>query len=190
MVMEGTTPTTAPVTSPEVDRAVVLDPVGSGDALVPADAGRAPEAKFVSIYRSDYEQLVRVAYLIVGSQEQAEEIVQEAFVRLHGRWSRVISPRSYLRTSVVNGCRDAIRRRARWRRREAALVTPSTSTDEPDELFDALARLNPRQRAVVVLRFYEGLQEAEIAEAVGMKVGTVKSTIHRSIELLRKEIER
>ena len=70
------------------------------------------------------------------------------------------------------------------------LVSPSTSRDEPDELFDALDRLNPRQRAVVVLRFYDGLQEAEIASAMDMKVGTVKSTLHRSIEQLRKDIER
>lgn len=155
-----------------------------------ATAAAGTDAEFSAFYRAEYERFVRVAFLIVGTTEVAEEVVQEAFVRLHGRWSRVANPTSYLRTSVVNGCRDTIRRRVRWRLREPVLAAPATTSDEPDELFDALARLTPRQRAVVVLRFYDGLQEAEIAEVVGMKVGTVKSTLHRSIEQLRKEIER
>ena len=164
-----------------------------GPTELPLARGAATElstATFASFYRAEYERFVRLAYLIVGTREQAEEIVQDSFVRLHGRWSRVESPSAYLRTSVVNGCRDTVRRRIRWRAREPVLATPTECTDAPDELFDALATLSPQQRAVIVLRFYGGMQEAEIAEAVGIKVGTVKSTIHRSIELLRKEIER
>jgi len=180
--MEATTPATGTTGRTSTARPVALDADRTTGVV---ETG----VTFSELYRGEYEALVRVAFLIIGSREQAEEAVQEAFVRLHGRWSSVANPRSYLRSAVVNGCRDTIRRRVRWRRREPVLGGPVATTDDPDELFDALARLSPRQRAVVVLRFYEGLQEAEIAAATGMKVGTVKSTLHRSIERLRKEIE-
>ncbi len=162
-------------------------PAGKVDVDFDLTDARSPAA-FAAFYQEQYAPMVRVAFLILGSREQAEEIVQEAFVRVHGRWSQIDNPTSYLRAAVVNGCRDTIRRLVRYRRREPQLVGPTHTVDAPDELSDALARLNSRQRTVLVLKFYGGLQEAEIAETLHMKVGTVKSTISRGIDRLRQEL--
>jgi len=162
-------------------------PTVVSDDTAPVAATRTP-ADFATLYHGEYDRLVRVAYLILGSRELAEEIVQDAFVRLHARYAKVDSPPAYLRTSVVNGCHDVHRRLQRYRRREAALAQRDEVIDTPDELADALDRLTARQRAALVLRYYEGLQEAEIAQALGVKVGTVKSLLHRGIEQLRKDL--
>ncbi len=176
-----TTTTTATAASAE---AVVPEAVGTEVTVVPA---RSAEA-FAELYHAQYAPMVRVAYLILESREQAEEIVQDAFVRVHGRWAKTDNPPAYLRATVVNGCRDTIRRRVRYRRRERVLVGPTSALDAPDELSDALATLTTRQRAVLVLKFYGGLPEAEIAEILDIKVGTVKSSISRGIERLRQEL--
>ena len=175
-----------------LDVVALLGPAGSAttdEELRGASAvtTRTP-ADFATLYHGEYDRLVRVAFLILGSRELAEEIVQDAFVRLHGRFAKVDNPPAYLRTSVVNGCHDVHRRLQRYRRREAALAQREEVIDTPDELADALDRLTARQRAALVLRYYEGLQEAEIAQALGVKVGTVKSLLHRGIEQLRKDL--
>jgi len=177
-------PTPAPLSSAELE---VVEVVEVDDRIAVVDT-RTP-ADFATLYHGEYDRLVRMAYLILGSREVAEEIVQDAFVRLHGRFTKVEAPRAYLRTSVVNGCHDVHRRLQRYRRREPALMVRDEVVDSPDELADALARLTARQRAALVLRYYEGLQEAEIAQALGVKVGTVKSLLHRGIEQLRNELQ-
>jgi RNA polymerase sigma-70 factor (sigma-E family) len=141
----------------------------------------------ISLYRSRYADMVRVAFLLTGSTEEAEEIVQEAFVKIRNRIDRVDNPAAYLRTTVVNGCRNRHRRILVERRH--ARPTDGMSHDHVDELSDALAGLPLRQRTAIVLRYYAGMTEAEIAGALGCRPGTVKSLCHRALAELRKVIE-
>lgn len=140
------------------------------------------------LYRQQYGPMVRLAYLLTGSNAVAEELVQDVFARLHRRWGRAEHPQAYLRTSVVNACRSHRRRVLLERRRPAEVRT--AATDEPDEIWDALASLPARQRAALVLRFYEDLPEADIARVLGCRPGTVKSLISRGLAQLRRVIER
>jgi len=142
----------------------------------------------VSLYRTRYADLVRLAYLLTGSSADAEEIVQDAFVRVRGRIQRVDNPSAYLRATVVNGCRNRFRHLEVERRHASRAET--ASYDRVDELGDALAALPARQRTVIVLRYYAGMSEADIAATLGCRPGTVKSLCHRGLAELRRVIER
>jgi RNA polymerase sigma-70 factor (sigma-E family) len=153
---------------------------------------RAKPRSFEECYRDCHETLVRVAFLLTGSRELAQDVVQDAFVHLHGKWLRVREPEAYLRRSVVNGCRSQQRRAAReraHRARERAVPVTHDALDRGD-LDDALAALPYRQRAALVLRFFHDLSEAQTADALGCQPGTVGSLVHRGIEQLRRTIER
>ena len=143
----------------------------------------------VGLYRTHYLRMVRLAFLLTGSNAHAEEIVQEAFIRLRTR-AGLADPAAYLRAVVVNGCRDHLRRRGIHDRAALRLVRDEAVVDQVDELGDALERLPGRQRAVLVLRYYEGMTEAEIASLLGCRPGTVKSLAHRGLAQLRGTLER
>ena len=143
---------------------------------------------FVTLYRERYAPMVRLAYLLTGIQAIAEELVQDAFVSVHGAWARAESPSAYLRTAVVNACRSWGRRRSLELLRKPAPPEPATLV--ADELWDVLLTLPPRQRAAIVLRFYEDLPDEEIAVLLGCKVGTVRTAVFRGLEKLRVEVER
>jgi len=155
------------------------EPVASGAAAWPSD--------FVDLYHRRWVPMVRLARLLTGGDPAAEELVQDAFLRVHGAWAGVDNPTAYLRVSVVHTCSNHHRRRALEGRQPAG---SGAAWDAPDELRDAIARLPQRQRAVVVLRFYEDLPEAEIADLLGCSVSAVKSLLHRAVRDLRKVIER
>ena len=173
-----------------------------GESLVtaepePAPVGDTPRAtqantrSFEDCYRDCHDALVRVAFLLTGSLEVAQDVVQDAFVRLHGKWLGVREPEAYLRRSVVNGCRSQQRRAAReraHRERERPVAITHDGLDHGD-LDDALAALPYRQRAALVLRFFDDLSEAQTADALGCRPGTVGSLVHRGIEQLRRTIE-
>jgi RNA polymerase sigma-70 factor (sigma-E family) len=142
----------------------------------------------VRLYELHYDKLVRVAYLVSGDASAAEELVQEAFVKVHRSWNRVRDPLPYLRVAVVNGCRSWGRRQTLERERRPRPSEPAEL--EADELWDALATLKPRQRTAIVLRFYVDLPDAEIAEILGCRLPTVRSAIHRGLAALRQEIDR
>ena len=144
---------------------------------------------FDELFRSRYEPMVRVAYLMVGSQAEAEDAVQDAFARVELRWARLDNPAGYLRRCVVNRCHAMLRRR-RLEERFGRLRRQETTELHADEMGDALAALPPKRRAAVVLRYYAGLREQEIAEALGVPPGTVKSMLHRALAQLREEIQR
>lgn len=146
-------------------------------------------ATFDELFRRRYEPMVRVAYLLVGTRAEAEDVVQDSFARIEVRWARLANPEGYLHRCVVNRSYDVLRRR-RLENRIRLMRHEHTSELQADELGDALAELPPRRRAAVVLKYYAGLQEREIAEALGVRPGTVKSMLHRALAQLREVIER
>ena len=135
--------------------------------------------------------MVRLATLLVGSPAIAEEVVQDAFAAVSERWETVDRPDAYLRRSVINGCAGVLRRRTIEQRYRSARL--EVADDEiPEQLIDlrtALDRLTDRQRLVVVLRYFADLRDEEIAEALGVRPGTVRSLAHRAIAALRGEME-
>ena len=150
--------------------------------------GAEPAAPTVeSLYRSQRLPMVRLAHVITGSNAVAEEVVQEAFIRLQEHWDRAENPAAYLRTIVTNLCRTQVRRGDHERRLEPPIQLVAFQPDI-DETWAAVCRLPFRQRAALALRFYEDLDEAEIARILGCRPGTVKSTIHRGLSRLRREM--
>jgi RNA polymerase sigma factor (sigma-70 family) len=140
----------------------------------------------VALYRRQREAMVRLARLFTGSDAVAEEVVQEAFLRLYQARTRPDNIDAYLRTTVANLSRNHRRRirpeGAEWSR-ERAVFDP-----EIDETWDVLCRLPFRQRAALALRYYEDLSEAEIARVLRCRPGTVKSSLHRGLSRLRREL--
>jgi RNA polymerase sigma-70 factor (sigma-E family) len=166
---------------------------GAGvDASANAVAGATDRgAAFEAVYTAEHDRLVRTVALITGSAAEAEDIVQEAFAKLFPRIGPIDNAAAWLRTVSVNAARNDIRRRI-VRRRYLSRVsqTGAVHTDGPtNELIESLRHLPPRQRAVVVLRFYEDRSEADIAAILGMRLGTVKSSLHRALTSLRQEID-
>lgn len=143
------------------------------------------DGDLAAVYRRLYPSLVRTAYLLVDTREQAEEVVQEAFAKAFPRWDRLRTPEAYVRTCVVNGCRRVQRRRGLARRLVVAPLDAARS--EHDHIADAVRRLPSPQREVVVLRYYVQATDAEIAATLKLPVGTVKSSLHRARVALREQ---
>jgi RNA polymerase sigma-70 factor (sigma-E family) len=143
-----------------------------------------PESDFESLYTSLYSPLVRLARLSADTVP-AEEIVQDAFVQLYRRWTSVREPAAYLRIAVVNGCRSWGRRRGLHGRQRPQRRPELVLEGDALAVREALRVLSPRQRAAVVLRYFEDLPEAEIAHVLGCRPGTVKSLLSRSMTKLK-----
>ena len=160
-----------------------------GATTRPEDDG--PEwAGFEAFFASQWPGAVRLAALLTSDPAAAEELAQEAFAQMCAGWGRAANPEAYLRTALVNRCRNW-RRRDRVRQAKLPLVATAEAVDfRADELADAVASLPFRQRAVVVLRYYGGLSEAEIAAALGCRNGTVKSLASRALARLERVVER
>ena len=149
------------------------------------------DRSFDGLFVSKRLPMVRLATLLVGSPAIAEEVVQDAFTAVNERWDAVEHPGAYLRTSVVNGCAQVLRRRTIEQRYRAARIEVADS-ELPEQLIDlrrALDRLTDRQRLVVVLRYFADLPDDEIAETLGVRPSTVRSLAHRAIAALREELE-
>ena len=133
--------------------------------------------------------LLRTAYLLTGDVHDAEDLVQTTLIKVVPQWRRIRdNPEPYVRRVMVNANVSRWRRR-RWREHSTDDL-PETLTSEPDHagliaVRDALAGLAPRQRAVIVLRYYEGLTEAEIAAVLSISPGTVKSHARDGLARLR-----
>jgi RNA polymerase sigma-70 factor (sigma-E family) len=144
----------------------------------------------VLLYERHYAELVRLAFALTNDWDLAEELAQEAFVRVWHSWGNIRDQQSapaYLRTTVINLARRSLRRRLQERRawRDAGApraADPGASID----LLCALARLPARKRACVVLRFYLDLSEADTATALGISVGTVKSQTAKALQRLQR----
>ncbi len=169
-------------------------------ALMGHEAASQAAVGVEALFRADYRRLVGLARLLVDDTEQAEEVVQEAFIALHRNWHRLRDPgaaASWLRAAVVNGSRGRLRRRA-TARRHLRSVEPSLAqgpddravlSDEHRAVAVALRTLPERQRACLALRFYDDLTETQIAEALGISAGSVKTHVHRGMAALAAALE-
>jgi RNA polymerase sigma-70 factor (sigma-E family) len=152
---------------------------------------------FVERLAPQLPRLQRLARLLTGSPEAAEDLVAEAIARSLPRWraGRIADPTSYVRTVLVHLASARWRRRALSARRDHAALgwlTPppdvAESAAERDRTLRAVMRLPVRRRAVIALRFYDDLSEQQIADALGIALGTVKSQLSRALEQLRVEL--
>lgn len=166
--------------------------------------GVAADAVAVSLFEERYPALVQMARLLVDDTEAAEEVVQEAFVRLYGGWTRLRDPgraHAYLRSTVWNLARDRLRRRRTARRHQAVqagVVAPPPIPGPADALVDderrqavaaAIDRLPRRQRECVLLRYWSDLSDQEIAGTLGIGAGSVKRHLHRARATLAAVLE-
>lgn len=155
----------------------------------PDDRPRLRELE--ALYRDRYEPSVRLAHLLVGDRHRAEELAQDAFVRLAPHLATVQNPGGYLRTVLVNLCRDHRRRQAL-----AGRHTPEPPPDAPppglpaatSAVWQALQSLPERQREAVALRFYADLPTGEIARILEVRPATVRSLIHRGLAALKEVV--
>jgi RNA polymerase sigma-70 factor (sigma-E family) len=166
-------------------------------AVEVADVGDA----LAELHRENYAGLVRLATIVVGDVGLAEQVVQDAFVRLQMRWRGmrgIDRPAAYLRSAVLNGCRSQLRRhRVRDRHAARRTVPPAMAGpestalahDDHDRVMAALRTLPGRQREAVVLRYYLDLNEADIAAAMGVSAGSVKTHLHRGLAALSRVLE-
>lgn len=144
---------------------------------------------FAGFYRTENERQVRRAALLLGDEAAANDVVHDAFVALYSRWDSVADPGPYLHRMVLNACRDRGRRAERWRRLLPRLAAEQIVTGSDEILWDVIAALPFNQRAVVVLRFYEALTEAEIAAVLGCRPGSVGPWLHRALATMRKALQ-
>ncbi len=169
--------------------------VGGRDLPDVVAHGRADHAaEFDAFVAGSGSRLLRTAYLLTGDQRAAEDLLQDALLRVWSRWSRVRAaehPLAYARRVLVTTSVSRWRA-ARTRTAGERLVAepPETSTqesepDRDDELWQAVLSLPPRQRAVMVLAYYEDLTDADTADVLGCTVGTVKSQRAKALRSLR-----
>jgi RNA polymerase sigma-70 factor (sigma-E family) len=187
----------------EVD---VSDSAASGQ--LPAGHGRATaqeqprdaETAVTALYRVHAVGLIRLAMVMLGDRAAAEDAVQDAFFGLYRRYASLKQQDralQYLRSSVLNGCRSQLRARQRDTRRAARVVPAAVLPADHDLLIGeehmavlaALRQLPDRQREALVLRFYLELSPADVASAMGIGEGTVKSTTSRALAALAKLLQ-
>ncbi|WP_051108933.1 SigE family RNA polymerase sigma factor [Actinomadura flavalba] len=167
----------------------------AGAVAVAWDADQAVTA----LYSANYRSLVRLAAMLVRDSGTAEEVVQDAFVAMHGGWRRLRDPDkalSYLRQSVVNRSRSVLRHRAVVEKYAPKGLPDAPSAEvgaigelERSAVVEALHRLPNRQREALALRYYGDLSEAEIAASMGISRGAVKSHTARGMAAMRNILE-
>lgn len=158
---------------------------GSGDVVVTANGDA-----FAGFYAGEVAAALRLAWLLTHDHDVSRDVVQDAFTAMFERFDQIDRPLPYLRRSIVNG----VRQRARTGEREVArmrtvAVTSLASVAGPTGgVIDAVGSLPPRQRTVVVLRYWAQLNDTEIADAMSCPAGTVRSLASRAISRLRNEL--
>ncbi|MEP7021151.1 MAG: SigE family RNA polymerase sigma factor [Pseudonocardiales bacterium] len=151
------------------------------------------EAGFRMFVETNGATLLHAARLLTGDHHRGEDLVQGALTKVYLKWDRIDAPLAYARKALVTGHIDSTRRKW-WGERPTEILPDEpgradglAASDERDELRRLLGELNPKERAVVVLRYYCDQSEQETAAALGMPVGTVKSTCARALARLRVE---
>jgi RNA polymerase sigma-70 factor (sigma-E family) len=169
-------------------------PRAGAELLTPAD-------QVSTLYRVHGMDLVRIAAVMLGSRAGAEDAVQDAFCGLYRRWHQLADPDNalaYVRSAVMNRCRSELRRRARLQRRADQDRRPLEAEspeqaailgEEHRDVLAALRRLPDRQRESLILRYFMDLSEPEIATAMGVSQGTVKSTTSRALAALARQLK-
>lgn len=163
------------------------------DGKGPVDADE--RARFAEFVHGRGQALQRTAYLLTGDWALAEDLVQTALARAYPRWDRIRhdDPEAYVRKALVNTWASWWRRR--WRGEVPTEELPErhvthdeyAHADRRDAVRSALERLPKRQRAVMVLRYHEDLTEAQVAELLGISIGTVKSQASKALAKLRED---
>ena len=153
------------------------------------------------LFRRHYAELLRLAVVMLGSREPAEDAVQEAFVALHRNWRSLRDPEAaeaYLRSAVLNGCRSWVRRQASRRAARPLMLvrdhqeSPEDTTVDRDQvgaLVAAMRSLARRQREVLACRFVLEMSVAETAQLLEISTGSVKTHTHRGLQALQQRIE-
>ena len=175
-----------------------------GRRPVTADQRRETDDQdLAGLFRRHHVDLVRLAVLLVHDQPAAEDVVLDVFARLHARPDQPARPGeelAYLRAAVLNGCRSVLRRRAvarrarRWQENfdswgdGPSAEAEAIKAEDREQVLRALAALPSRRREVLVLRYFAGLSEAEIATTLGVSAGTVKSAAARGIAALARAL--
>lgn len=167
----------------------------------------AADQALTDLYDAHWQSLVRLSWLLVRNQQLAEDTVQDAFLSMHARWSQLRDHElalAYLRRCVVNSSRSVLRHRTvedRYLGAETSARTAHGSTEElsaeeralehatGEQLVASLRRLPRRQREVLTLRYYLDLSQAQIADALSISAGSVKTHAHRGLNALRCEVE-
>ena len=172
--------------------------VAQGTAAMVSVAWDADQA-VTALYSANYRSLVRLATLLVRDVGTAEEVVQDAFIAMHRGWKRLRDPDkalANLRQSVVNRARSVLRHRAVVEKHAPKALPDAPSAEsgaitefERSAVISALGTLPTRQREALVLRYYSDLSEAEIAHAMGISRGAVKSHTARAMTALRGALE-
>jgi len=191
--------TATPVPGETIIAATITGEPGDMHGKIPgAGADLDADHAMTALYSLHYRSLVRLAAFLVHNTAAAEELVQDSFVAVHSAWQRLQDTDhalSYLRQSVMNRSRSLLRRRAVVDKiapnltpgspvtEQAAVIQPQRSA-----LLAALQTLPARQREVLVLRYYAGMSEAEIASAMGISKGAVRSHTARAMSSLRAEL--
>lgn len=178
---------------------LALGQAGPASGERPAEAAQRADqqarAAVTALYQAHALSLTRLAHVLLGDKAAAEDVVQEAFWGLFRNWSRLADPARavpYLRACVLNGCRSASRRRAFRARRtlhEPAVASAESialASEERRSVLPAVRRLPARQREVLILRFYLGEPDAEIARVMGISPSTVRSSTHRALTALAR----
>jgi DNA-directed RNA polymerase specialized sigma24 family protein len=148
---------------------------------------KSPTPGFEETYRDHRVALLRLAYLMSGSHDVSEDVVQTVFTTAHHRWDRIDDPLPYLKRAVVNLVKDGQRRRFRRARSDTSLGMPlQVLPPEVDETWELIQGLPWTQRAVVVLHYYEDLPLTEVAAVLDRAPSTVRSDHRRALEKLRK----
>jgi RNA polymerase sigma-70 factor (sigma-E family) len=166
---------------------------------MPSSARWDADTAVEELYATHYRRLVRLSVLLVRDPETAEEVVQDAFVAMHGRWRTLKDPEkglAYLRQTVVNRSRSVLRHRGVEARYVVPAVRHLHGADEAAlvserraAVLNALRALPDRQREVLALRYYLDLSEADIAQTLGISRGAVKSHASRGVAALRSLME-
>jgi RNA polymerase sigma-70 factor (sigma-E family) len=164
-----------------------------------ADGTQAAGREVTALYKAHALSLTRLAYIMLGDRPAAEDVVQESFLGLYKRWGHLRdrgSAPGYLRASVLNGCRVALRSRTRRNDHSAGAELPWESAEatalvgeEQRHLLQAIRMLPPRQREALVLRYYLDLSEEETARSMGIRRGTVKSATSRALAALGQRMQ-
>lgn len=153
----------------------------AGSAMTDGRAG-----DFDEFYAREYEWAVRFTTALTGDIDVAEEIVQDSFIRIAGRFSTIDSPKAYLRATLTNGAMTRLRR-LRLERRYAPARSAPWTPDHLVEFSDVLAALPTRQRVAIVLRYLEDLDDTQIAAVLSCRRSTVRTLVQHGLQTLCKE---